>query len=292
VIRLAVLTGVLLAAGLLLIASALRREPPPRLEAMLARLRGEDPPAPPASRGGVRSWAGRLLADRLAWIKAPRQDLALMDMPLERLAEEKIGMAALGLFLPSIMAAVLVIGGAALPWTLPAGGAVLLAVGGWFIPDATLRSGAQRRRADFKHALSAYLDFVRLALRAGKGPNQALESAPGYSGGWVFEKISAALAAAQHARIPPWEGLARLGRDIGVDELVDLADLAQLAGSEGTEISTAISAYTTQMRQRRLADLKYEAGARTTTMSAPIAILGLTFIAMVGFPQIYQLLNG
>ena len=286
-IRVAIAVGALFGVGLVLLVSGLRSAPPPRLDAVLARLRGEDPD-PPTS-GGLRLLARA--ADRVAGhVRIPQQDLALLGMSRQRFVTEKILMAAGCLVAPAVLAALATAEGATPPWTLPTGAAVVLAIVGWFVPDLTARQTAAARRTDFLHALSAYFDVVRLGFGGGLGPSEALERAPLYSGGWAFRRIADAIESARYTRIPPWQALARLGEEIGVTELTDLADLAELAGQEGAQISAAITAYTQQMRGRRLAELRYQAGSRTTTMTAPIAMLGLAFVAMVAFPQIYLLL--
>lgn len=288
-IRIVVAVGALFGVGVMLLISGLRPAPPPRLDAVLARLRGEDPDPP--GEGRIRLLAKA--ADHVAgYVRIPQQDLALLGMSRQRFVTEKILMAAGCLVAPGVLAGLATAEGATPPWTLPAGAAVFLAIAGWFVPNMTARQNAAARRTDFLHALSAYFDVVRLGFGGGLGPSEALERAPLYSGGWAFRRIADAIEAARYTRIPPWQALARLGAEIGVRELTDLADLAELAGQEGAQISAAITAYTQQMRGRRLADLRYQAGSRTTTMTAPIAMLGLAFVTMIAFPQIYLLLTG
>jgi hypothetical protein len=292
-IRLVILLGAMIGAGLALAITGLRPSPP-RLGAVLARL-GEDT-TPPLASVGTRSagpvwrWLARKLTEA-GPLPLPHKDLAILGMSPERFIVEKALAAAFGLCLPLLLSTLATVQGLTLPWVLPSASALVLAVAGWFVPDGTVRSTAARRRADFRHALTAYFDLVRLAFGGGAGPNEALEAASGRSGGWAFRRIAEAVDAAQHARLTPWQGLARLGAEIGVNELGDLADLADLAGNEGTKITDAITAYTQQMRSRRLSELQYQAGARTTTMTVPIATIGLAFICLIGFPQIYLLLT-
>lgn len=291
-----VLLGGLAGAGVVLVIAGLRPAPP-RLDAVLARLHGADepgvPPYQPAGGGGGLVTVWQQLAAWLARsrLSIPHKDLTLIGMTPERFITEKVGTAAVGVVVPPAMVAVLAAGGIGFPWPAPTGASLALAALGFFLPDLTVRSAAERRRADFRHAVSAYLDMVRLAFGGGLGPSEALERAPRLSGGWAFTRINDAVQSARHSRIPPWEALARLGDQIGVDELADLADLADLAGNEGAKIADTISAYTQQMRTRRLADMRDQAGARTTSMTVPIACLGLAFIVLLGFPQVYLLLN-
>ncbi|WP_131981041.1 type II secretion system F family protein [Actinomadura sp. 6K520] len=290
-IRLAIVFGALLGAGVMLVVSGMRRSPP-RLDAALTRLAGTDAAAV-AAPGAVQPWLRRQ-AQRLTGpggLPIPRQDLALLGRSPERFIAEKIGAGLFGLCLPLLLSMLATVQGLSMPWTVPVAATLGFAAAGFFVPDATVRSTAAQRRADFRHALSAYFDFVRLAFAGGAGPSQALEQAPRYSDGWAFRRIAEAVEAAQHARLTPWQGLARLGAEIGVDELGDLADLADLAGNEGAKIVDAITAYTQQIRSRQLTEMRYDAESRTTSMTVPIATIGLAFITLLGFPQIYLLLT-
>jgi len=293
-IRIVVLVGAVLGAALWLLLTGLRPAAPPRLDAALARLRGDDTDhADLEGPAGERPGLLARIAGRVAvHVKVPGKDLDLLGISSTRFLTEKALMAGAGLALPTLVAAASLALGLRPPWQVPAGAALLLAAGGWFVPDMTARQNAAARRADFRHALSAYFDVVRLGFAGGLGPSDALERAPHYSGGWAFRRIAEAIDTARYTHTPPWTALARLGDQIGVPELRDLADLVELAGNEGARVVEAITAYTTQMRSRRLAELRYQAGAATTTMTAPIALLGLAFVALAAFPQMYVLLTG
>lgn len=303
-----VVLGALAGGGLVLIVSGLRPAPP-RLTAVLSRLHGthhREPgavtaaladagaaPAAEATGSAFRVWRRVMGRLAVAGLPVPHRDLALIGMSADRFLAEKLIDAAVGLALPPLAVGLWTIITAAPPsWPVPAAASLVLAAVLFFVPDLNVRQAAERHRTDFRHAVGAYLDFVRLALEGGAGPNQALEQAPRLSGGWAFTRIAEAIDRARHARIPPWEALARLGHQIGVHELRDLADLADLAGSEGAKIADSISAYTLQMRTRRLTQLREQAGGRTTTMTIPIASLGLAFTVLVAFPQLYLLATG
>ncbi|MGP4030109.1 hypothetical protein [Actinomadura sp. 3N407] len=296
-VQVAIVFGALLGAGVLLMISGVRRHPP-RLDAVLTRLAGADraaagPGSAAEPAGRPARWA-RQLTRRVTGpggLPIPRQDLALLGKTPERFLGEKAAAAAFGLCLPLLLSGLAAVQGLGVPWTVPGAATLGFAVAGFLVPDATVRSTAAQRRLDFRHALSAYFDFVRLAFVGGAGPSEALERAPLASDGWAFRRIAEAMEAARHARLTPWQGLARLGAEIGVDELGDLADLADLAGNEGAKIVDSITAYTQQIRSRQLAEMRYEAGSRTTTMTVPIAMIGLAFITLLGFPQIYLLLT-
>ncbi len=120
-------------------------------------------------------------------------------------------------------------------------------------------------------------------------PTEALEAAAEIGGGWAFERIGAALDEARKASRPPWDGLARLAAEIGVTELSDLAEIAGVAGQEGARILATLNARAESMRAQALAATKAQAGARSTTMVLPIALLAGGFLVLLIFPDFYRL---
>jgi hypothetical protein len=145
------------------------------------------------------------------------------------------------------------------------------------------------KRTDFRHALTSYLDLVALERGAGAGPTEALEAAAQIGGGWAFARIAAALDASRKASRPPWEGLAALAAQTGVAELSDIADIAEVAGHEGARILQTLTARAESMRAEALAVTKAKAGARSTTMVVPIALLGAGFLLLIIFPVVYRI---
>src|SRR5450755_3984014 len=131
--------------------------------------------------------------------------------------------------------------GGHLPWALPAVVSLALGAAMFFAPDLVTRVNAAEKRADFRHALTSYLDLVALERGAGAAPTEALEAAAGLGGGWAFERIGAALDGARRSGQPPWAGLATLAEQTGTPELADLADIAGVAGQEGARIIDTLS---------------------------------------------------
>ncbi|MEN3541257.1 hypothetical protein AAH991_39515 [Microbispora sp. ZYX-F-249] len=169
-------------------------------------------PAATWSSGSAASWPptwGRC--------RARTADLALLGRPVERFLAVKLGLAVLGLLLPAAVSALMTVMGGTPGVALPAGAYLLGGVALFFAPDLTVRSEAARRRADFRHAITGYLDLVALERSAGAGPVDALEKAASVSDGWAFARISAVLEQARRNQRPAWEGLARLGRQVGIN---------------------------------------------------------------------------
>jgi pilus assembly protein TadC len=257
---------------------------PPRLDAALARL---DPgavhtPAPPNNRMTER------IAMELGWLPVPATDLALLGKDRESWVASKVACLLVGLAAPPFLTGLVAVAGIRLPWSFPV--VVSLALGGvlFFAPDLVTRVNAAERRADFRHALTSYLDLVALERGAGAGPTEALEAAAEIGEGWAFARIAGALDAARRSGAAPWTALARLARETGISELADVADIAEVAGHEGAKILDTLSARAASMRAEALAADRARAGSRSTTMVIPIALLGAGFLLLVIFPVVYR----
>ena len=118
-----------------------------------------------------------------------------------------------------IVTALLAVGGARLPLVVPVWGSLVLFAAGFVVPDLGIRADTARRRRDFRHALSSFLDLVVVALAGGGGVETALADAAGIGEGWAFAALRRALDQARLSRETPWAALARLGGDLGVGEL-------------------------------------------------------------------------
>lgn len=237
----------------------------------------------------LRLRLGRQLADAAPWLPVPVSDLRLLGQDPADWFASKAACGVLGLVLPLVLSALLALGGHRLPWTIPVGGTIALGVGMFFLPDLVTRVNAREKRADFRHALTSYLDLVALERGAGAAPTEALEAAAAVGGGWAFERIAAALDQARKAGRAPWDGLAGLAAETGITELADLAEIAGVAGQEGARILDTLNARAESMRAEALAATRAQAGARSTTMVLPIALLAGGFLVLLIFPDFYRL---
>jgi hypothetical protein len=232
---------------------------------------------------------GRHLAAAVPWLPVPATDLRILGQDPAAWLASKVSYGALGLALVPSLSALAALGGYAPPPAIPVGGTLAVGAAMFFLPDLVTRVNAKQKRADFRHALTSYLDLVALERGAGAAPSEALEAAAEVGGGWAFERIAAALDQARKASRPPWDGLARLAAEIGISELGDLAEIAGVAGQEGARILQTLSARAESMRVQALAATKAQAGARSTTMVLPIALLAGGFLVLLIFPDFYRL---
>jgi len=285
-------------AGIWLLAAGLRPARPP-LARMLAALYAEPaPPDPviPADAGGWAARLGRPAAGLLASLGLPttgvRADLAVLGRTPERHLAEKAAAAAAGLLIAPLVSAVFLLAGLRVPVLVPVWAGLLLAAAGFLAPDAAVKAEAGRRRADARHALSAFLDLATIALAGGAGIDQALADAAADGDGWTFTQIRRALAASAAARTPPWQALAALGAEIGVTDLAELAASVQLAGTEGAKIRDSLAAKAAALRAWQLAEAEARATSATERMSLPVVLLAVGFLIFLAFPALAHVLTG
>jgi hypothetical protein len=258
----------------------------PSLKAAIDRLESGGIPAEQI-RLSIR--LGRRLSSAVPWLPVPVTDLRLLGKDTADWLASKVSCGLLGLALAPALSALLALAGRSMPWTIPVGGTIALGAAMFFAPDLVTRVNAAEKRADFRHALTSYLDLVALERGAGAAPTEALEAAADVGGGWAFERIAAALDHARRASRPPWEGLASLADEIGISELADLAEIAAVAGQEGARVLDTLNARAESMRAEALAATRAKAGARSTTMVLPIAMLAGGFLVLLIFPDFYRL---
>jgi Flp pilus assembly protein TadB len=261
----------------------------PSLQAAVERLEADRAAAGRQDeRSSLRELA-RGLRTAAPWLPVPTADLRLLGQETDEWFASKLGFGLAGLALLPVVGALYVLAGRNLPWTVPVAGSLAAGAALFFAPDLVTRVNAAERRRDFRHALTSYLDLVALERGAGAAPTEALEAAARVGGGWAFERIAAALDEARKATRPPWEALSHLAAETGVQELADLAEIAAIAGNDGARILDTLGARAESMRAEALAATKAQAGARSTTMVLPIAMLAGGFLVLLIYPDFYRL---
>jgi Flp pilus assembly protein TadB len=275
--------------------------PRPSLADALAQLKRVPQAAPvlaPGAEGGVAARVGRPVAELLSrtgagWMVPGRvrQDLAVLDRSAERHLAEKVTLALVGLLLVPAFVALAALDGAHVPLALPLWGALVLGVCGFVIPDLGIHADANRRRRDFRHALSSFLDLVVVALAGGGGVEGALADAAGVGAGWPFAYLRRALDQGRLAREAPWAALGRLGAELGVGELSELAASVALAGTEGAKVRASLAAKATSLRTHQLAEAETADQAASERMSLPVVLLFAGFLFFIGFPAVEKVLT-
>jgi Flp pilus assembly protein TadB len=150
-------------------------------------------------------------------------------------------------------------------------------------PDLGLTERIERRRRDFRHCLSAYLDLVTIILAGGGGLETALHTAADLGDGWAFTEIRSALRRARLTNRTPWDVFDELGEELGVDELRELAAAAHLAGDQGARIRASLAAKADSMRSSQTAAIEAQAESATEKMLLPVVTLVVGMILFIGF---------
>ncbi|MEV8442148.1 type II secretion system F family protein [Actinosynnema sp. NPDC051121] len=272
--------------------------PRPALGAVLTRATAPPAPAPILATDDT-GWAARLGRPAVAPLQAlglpgPRlaRDLAVIGRSTSTHLAEKVTLAVSGLLMPLLPAVVLAVAGLGLGFQFPIVTGLLLAAVGFVVPDLQARSEAAKLRVGFRHALSAYLDLVWIALAGGAGVDSALGDSVNIGRGWAFAQIRRALDTARLTRTTPWAALRRLGEELDVTELAELAASVSLAGTEGAKVRTSLAAKAHALRTHQTTEAEGDAQAATERMSLPVMALFLGFLAFIAYPALTQVLNG
>lgn len=161
---------------------------------------------------------------------------------------------------------------------------MVAALAGAGAPTVFLRRRARDARKALVHSLACWLELVALAQAGGMGTESALHAASAVAGEDSFARIRRALDQARHAGRSPWDGLAQLGEELGVNELMDLAASVRLAGTEGARIRSSLSAKSASLRRRQTADAQSRANATTERLFLPSIVLMFGFVVFLIYP--------
>lgn len=296
--------GALVGLGVYLVVRVAMR-PRPGLATLVARIEGGQRSMSPHTISAYeaagddrvrRTFAG--LSDRLEVLAAARgwsfgrtrSDLAIMARPVGAHLATKV-LAGFGLFcLAPFVWLILRLGGVPVGVSAPALVALGMGLLGFFLPDLTLRAEAKERRKDFRRSVGIFLDLVAMNLAGGRGLPEALLAASTVSGHWSLVRIHQVLANARLVGRTPWDALGDLGRDVGVDELVDLAGALSLAAEDGAKIRASLAARAATMRRRELTQAEGEEGEKSQSMLVAQMLVATSFLLFLAYPAVAQLL--
>lgn len=283
-----VLAGAAVGGGLALLVRELVPAQP-SLERSLLRRSPREAVAPAASPDEA---VGRWLLQRLRHlpgVSIPTKSLALLQQPAERFVLLKVGMALLGLLLPSMALLPSTLLGGGVPFAVPAVAGLAAAAVLWFVPDLSVRDQARRAREEFAHAMAAYLDLVALKRAGDAGPSEALELAAAVGEGWAFQRIGQALARARIDKITPWQALADMTEELGLPVLDDVADIMRQSSDDGAAVYTTLRGRARALRTELLEAQAAEANADSEKMTAPGALLAVLVMLLLAFPAVIRI---
>ena len=272
--------------------------PRPGLGSLLRQLDSvpERSPITPHERPGWAAALGKPFVGLLTTLGLPsprlRKDLAITGRPVQTHLADKAALALAGLLLPTLVSVAHALLGIQLAWEVSLLASLLTGFIGFLLPDMAVRRDAARRRADFRLALSAYLNLIRVTLAGGAGVEGALTDAAAVGRGRSFNQIRRALTIAKVTRVTPWATLRALGDELDVRELAELSSSVSLAGTEGARVRASLQAKASALRTRELTDAEGDAQAATERMSMPVIVLFIGFLLFIGYPAVAAVLGG
>jgi hypothetical protein len=193
---------------------------------------------------------------------------------------------------PLMLTAILAIAGIGLPIPVPILFGLVLGAGLSLIPELDVRRRANASRQEIRRTICAYLELVALERAADAGPVESLERAAAIGQGPGFAVIQDALFRARVEGRTPWQQLTDLSLHLGVTEIADVADIMRLSGEDGAAVLPTLRARAASLRAWLLAQSVTEANEASERMSIPVALLGIAFMVLLGFPAIWRILLG
>lgn len=241
----------------------------------------------------ARRWAEAL--DRAAHhlgLARYKNDLALLAWtPADRLLR-KLGYALLGLLFPPLLLTAMALLGLRLPVTVPTLAGIVLAAVLFVVPDVDLRRRAADARQELRHTLWVYLELVALERAGDAGVGAALERAAAVGDSRFFVLVRDELTRTQLTGEPPWRGFERLGDRVAVPELADVCDIMRLTGEDGAAVYGTLRARAASLRGALLNEDAARANATSEHMVVPVALLGLAFLLLLGYPAFARIVFG
>ena len=169
---------------------------------------------------------------------------------------------------------------------------IVVAAFGFFYPEHKIRQMSKARRRSFLHSFSSFLDITNILLAGGAGTETALIAAAESGDGWSFEQIRRALTVAKSARTSPWNELSRLGEMYSLPQIKEIAGSIQLAGEHGARSRTSLAARAESLRYRQMSEVESSANSATERMGLPMVLLFISFIVLIGYPAVSQVIGG
>lgn len=278
----AIATGMLLSGGVFLVVLGTMRRPV-SLATALAQL-SDLPPAAggkeaePEGLEAAGSWFKRVF--RLPLTPAQERLLLRSGRSVADFFTEKLLLAATGLLLPLVWAAMM----AAFGMTPPLFPMLLgpaLAVGGYLLADWRLRKGAGGTNQATIESLHTFFDLVVLERLANASASQAAANAANLAEAPLFRRISTGLEKARLEQSSPWRELEFIAAQWDLPELGDFADVMRLE-EQGAALAETLLARVAELREGHNALLRtraeQEAEGLTIWMTIPALALGLAFI--------------
>ena len=139
-------------------------------------------------------------------------------------------------------------------------------------------------------ATCVFLELVAMERIADAGPTEALDRAAAIGGSASSPASATRSCAPNWPGDPSWTGLTDLAASTGVTELGDVADIMRIAGQDGAAVYATLRARAASLRTQLLATATAKANAASEHMVVPVSLLGLCFMALLGYPAFVRIL--
>lgn len=221
-------------------------------------------------------------------VAPPAKDLALLRRPVHRFYADKVLFGLVGVIFPTIAAAMLALSGVRVPFVISLGAALMAGVAMSFLPDYTVRDEAKAARAEFRHALSSYVELVAIARNSGAQTRQALEIAARTGDSWVFARLREELVNSRFAGHTPWDAFRDMADELSITDLADLADIMRSSAEDSASVYKTLRARATSMRgSLQTADIA-KANAVNERLVMPAALLFIVFTMALAAPVLLR----
>jgi tight adherence protein C len=272
------------------------------VEGRYALERGASQGSTPVYRASVLEWLLRPVADDLgrllsrvaahlgiggiAWER--KLERAGYPMPLAQFLGQKV-IAGLALFAVFPLANLLDFTVAG-PWPVEVwlGGFAV----GFLLPDWLVEGRLRARRDQLRRELPIVLDLLSIAISAGMGLEQALQTVANQGEGVLLDQLKDLVREMGLGHSNTVELLAALEREDEERELGAVVGALRSALVHGTSLGEMLGVQAETVRERQRADLIAAGGRATVRMLLPVGLLILpAYILVILFPAAIQILG-
>lgn len=276
------LAGAGAGSGLSLLFSGLQ-PPQPSVARTLALL--DPPPQQSSRRAAVRAWL-----DRQSWLGHGRDaDLRVLGRDATWYATQRSRHALFGVLGMAALASLAAEAGLGLSPLAVATAAIAGLLAGR-LPAHTVPRAARRARSAMLTELAFLLDLVSLGLVAGRGLNEALDSAIQIGHGPLFTHLGVSLDRARLTGTSQPAAIGSLGRELDMPELREVAATFARATAEGSVAYESLRARARGLRDRQRASTEGDAAANTETMTLGPHLILAGYLLFLLYPALVSIL--
>jgi Flp pilus assembly protein TadB len=240
----------------------------------------------------LRSWLVDQILHRARNLTSLTQDLAITGHTLEDHLSKTLTLTLAGFSGPIAILIVLNALGLGLALAFGPIAGIALAAAMLILVQTELHENAQKRRAEFRRALSIYLDLVAMSMQAGRGHAEALPASAAIGSGWAFTHLQDAIEGARFSGVTAWHALGELGARFGLRELTDLDAALRLANDDGAKVRATLVARAETLRAERIADAEAAAEQATESMKFALIVMVFAFLSYELYPSVARLFAG